>query len=100
MSKPRPIEEGLAVVLRGGVVLSMVLVAAGLGLALYQGTQAGTGIELIRLGLLVLVATPVLRVIWATGVFALRRDVVWTCIGAAVLLVLAISFLLGAAGPA
>ena len=49
----------------------------------------------MALGLLLLIATPILRVAVSLLGFALQRDRAYTMISAVVLLVLLISFLLG-----
>ena len=52
---------------------------------------------LVALGLLVLVATPVLRVAASIGLFAIQRDRVFVAITSLVLILLVTSFLLGRA---
>jgi uncharacterized membrane protein len=52
---------------------------------------------LIALGLLVLIATPVVRVAASVLLFWLERDIAYVCITLLVLLILIISFLLGKA---
>jgi uncharacterized membrane protein len=60
-----------------------------------RGVLAGRGQSVIVLGLLLLIATPILRVAVSMLGFALQRDRAYTLISAAVLVVLVISFLLG-----
>ena len=100
--------------LRAGVVLSAVVVAAGGALYLLRhGTQfpgyaafdgvpsdlrtplpilggvlAGSGRALIQLGLLLLIATPVARVVFSVAAFALERDRIYVAITLFVLAVL------------
>jgi uncharacterized membrane protein len=59
------------------------------------GVLAGRGQAVVALGLLLLIATPILRVAVSMLGFALQRDRAFTLISAVVLLVLLISFLLG-----
>lgn len=114
--------------LRGGVLLSLVLVLTGLvimfvhhpsylhsvealqrltspGAAFPQtlagvaeGVRTGHGQAVVIVGLLVLIATPVLRVAVSVVVFAIERDWVFVVVTALVLAVLLVSFALGAAG--
>ncbi len=59
------------------------------------GVLAGRGKAVVALGLLLLIATPILRVAVSMVGFALQRDRTYTAISAWVLIVLLISFLLG-----
>jgi uncharacterized membrane protein len=61
------------------------------------GVLAGRGQAVATLGLLLLIATPILRVAVSLLGFALQRDRTYTLVSAVVLLVLLISFLLGKA---
>ena len=63
-----------------------------------RGVVAGSGQAVVVLGLLLLIATPILRVAVSLVGFALQRDRTYTVICAVVLIVLLISFLLGKAG--
>lgn len=107
-----------AQVLRGGVLLSASIIVIGVVMfyARYfrYGAQANlfphsfgsvmTGIahgdasSVIVLGLLVLLATPVLRVAVSIVAFALERDWRYVIITSIVLLVLLLSFFLGRGG--
>ncbi len=60
-----------------------------------RGVVAWRGQAIVALGLLLLIATPILRVAVSMLAFALQRDRTYTAISAVVLLVLLISFLLG-----
>ncbi len=60
-----------------------------------RGVLAGQGQAVVALGLLLLIATPILRVAVSMLAFALQRDRTYTLICAVVLVVLLISFLLG-----
>jgi uncharacterized membrane protein len=60
-----------------------------------RGVAAGSGQAIAVLGLGLLVATPILRVVISMTGFALQRDYVYTAITAVVLIVLLISFFLG-----
>lgn len=107
-------------VLRGGVMLSALVILAGviafyvryqssgghlatqpipntLG-AVVAGLSHGEPVSIIALGLLILLATPFFRVAVSIITFALERDWVFTAITLLVLLILIVSFLLGRGG--
>jgi uncharacterized protein len=107
-------------VLRGGVVLGAIVIAAGL-VAFYAryglnpstmianvyphsldqtllGVSHGAPQAIMVLGLLILLATPVVRVAVSIVAFALEHDWIYVAITALVLLILLVSFLLGKAG--
>jgi uncharacterized membrane protein len=101
-------------VLRGGVFLSMLIIASGsvwffLDPSSYhaplttlpsviQGITQGNPRALIMMGLLLLLATPVIRVAISVTLFALEHDWLFVAITVIVLIVLAISFVLGKGG--
>jgi uncharacterized membrane protein len=104
-------------VLRGGVVLSALIIGIGMvGVlvrhgnltsamaapdslaAVWQGIQAGNPVAVVMAGLLVLLATPVLRVAVSVVAFALEGDFRYVVITSLVLLILLASFALGKAG--
>ncbi len=106
-------------VLRGGVLLSAGLIAVGVvgfyvrGMwrspttggafphtlaSVLQGLLRGEPLAIIALGLLVLLATPVLRVLVSIVAFLLEGDRLYALITALVLLILVASFLLGRGG--
>jgi uncharacterized membrane protein len=64
----------------------------------WQGLAAGPGRALSVAGLLLLILTPVMRVVASTVAFALQRDWRFTALTFLVLLILIASFLLGKAG--
>lgn len=70
--------------------------APGLGSILY-GLASGSGADLVRAGLLLLIATPVLRVALTLLLFAARRERIWVALSALVLSVLVLSWFAGAA---
>lgn len=106
-------------VLRGGVLISAGLIAVGVAAfyargvwrsptagssfphtiaTVWQGALRGEPLAIIALGLLVLLATPVLRVIVSIGAFLLEGDRLYAAITALVLLILIVSFFLGRGG--
>lgn len=115
----RQAELAISFVLRGGVVLSAGIVALGSAVfyarslvggysaragfphspgAVVAGLLAGDPLAIIMLGLLVLLLTPVLRIIVSIVTFSLERDWLYTAITTLVLLILIVSFLLGLGG--
>ncbi len=112
-------------ILRGGVIVSMGTVLTGLALMfahhpdylrsaadlkrltapgaalphsateVVHGVAAGRGEAIVALGLVLLIATPILRVAISLVGFAVERDRLYAAISAAVLVLLTISFLLG-----
>lgn len=83
-------ERGAARLLLGGVVAAFACLAAGVGLWL---AGAAAGDWLLDAGLIILMATPALRVFLSALEFAAARDWLFTAAAAAVLAVLAASIL-------
>jgi len=116
----RQAELLISYVLRGGVVVSAGIIALGVVLfyarylasgghlrpgppprtvgVVLAGVGRGDPVALIALGLLVLLMTPVLRVVVSVVTFALERDRLYTGITLLVLFILLVSFLLGRGG--
>ena len=116
----RRAEVVISNVLRGGVLLSAITITAGVLLfyvrsaqtaqglldhpyphtlaAVFSGLALGDPIAIIALGLLLLLATPVVRVAVSIFAFALERDWRYVAITALVLAILIASFLLGKGG--
>lgn len=93
-SRVLSIELILARLLRVGSVIAAALVGAGL-VAMLTGVSAATGSLLITWGLLVLVSTPVLRVLVAGLVFLWEKDWRFALFCLVVLCALAAGMLLG-----
>ncbi|MCL5046368.1 MAG: DUF1634 domain-containing protein [Actinobacteria bacterium] len=110
-SRVLQMEDFISAVLRVGVVLSAAIVGIGLvmvivhgtGFAGYPTTISGViaGIltlnpkTVVDLGLLLLIATPVIRVGMSVAIFVYERDYLYAAVTLFVLLVLLISFTLG-----
>jgi uncharacterized membrane protein len=77
------LEKMLGHVLRGGVVASTVALIAGL-VFVAAGANV-TGMRLLALGVVILIATPVARVVASTIAYAIRRDWTFTLLTAIVL---------------
>jgi uncharacterized membrane protein len=114
-------ERAMGVLLRFGVVLASTAVLAGVvfylqdhahqlvdyryfkaysfGLRhrgeLFAGSARDNAASIVEVGILLLIATPVARVVFAVVAFALERDRLYTAISAAVLAVLIFSLLHG-----
>jgi uncharacterized membrane protein len=125
--EPAWVDAAISNLLRAGVVISMAVVVIGLAFtfihhpqyvrsttALGRLTDAdvvyphrirdvaaqirqGRGQAIVMLGLLMLIATPVARVAFSIVAFALERDRLYVAITAMVLILLLISFVIGAA---
>jgi uncharacterized membrane protein len=119
------VEMILSVLLRAGVVVSLFVVVLGTTLsfvhhsayrsappeltrltgpdavfphtlaAVWEGVLAGQGQAIVVAGLLLLIATPVLRVAVSILAFALQRDWIFVVITSLVLALLLLSFFLG-----
>jgi uncharacterized membrane protein len=111
-------EVVISYALRGGVMLSAATIAAGVVAffgrygnasarsiadqtfphtfaAVVRGVAHGDPLALIALGLLILLATPMMRVLIAIAAFGLERDWRYVAITAVVLAILLVSLLLG-----
>ena len=119
---PRSLTPELVIsaVLRGGVLLSAAIIALGTALFFWRaltgrggagagtfphtlsaalaGVAAGSPAAIIVLGLLVLLATPLLRIIVSVAIFARERDWLYVAITLLVLAILLLSFALGKGG--
>jgi uncharacterized membrane protein len=70
-----PLERWVGAVLRVGVMASSACLAVGLVLVLIYGDGGAAGI-LLHIGIIVLLATPVARVVVSTVQYVIARD--WT----------------------
>ena len=70
-----PLERWVGAVLRAGVMASSACLAVGLVLVLFTGAGGAAGI-LLQTGIIVLLATPVARVVVSTVQYVIARD--WT----------------------
>lgn len=104
-------EDFISSVLRWGVLLSAAVIGIGVVMAVLRGISASdypttmlgviTGVaalnplSIIDLGLLLLIATPVIRVAMSAAVFFYEKDYHYVLITLFVLAVLLLSFMLG-----
>jgi uncharacterized membrane protein len=108
-----PVERTVQLVLLAGIGVSVALMAAGLALGLARGAGLPSGVAamtelpvgLVRLrpsayisaGLVVLIATPFVRVAGSLVAFAVQKDRRYVMVTAAVFAVMCLSVLLGKA---
>lgn len=126
--KSRVVETVISAILRGGVAISITIVAIGIAISfvhhrdyfssrpalgklidpraeytaslssVIKGAREGRGQSIVMIGILVLIATPVVRVATSIILFAVERDFLYAGITSVVLLLLLMSFAIGAAG--
>jgi uncharacterized membrane protein len=84
------LERSIAIVLRAGVIASSVCLAVGLALSLATGGAAASQL-LLQIGIVVLLCTPVARVIISTIEYATAREWTFAALTAIVLLELVAS---------
>lgn len=99
MTRPNDdgLERRLGWILRGGVIASSALLAAGLVLSVAHGFGVGTsgpllerlGATLIRAGVIVLLATPIARVAASAISYVVSRDWMFVVLTSVVLIELA-----------
>lgn len=108
----KQVEEFIGQVLRVGVLLSSAVTAIGIGLYLlrfhstspayrvfhsvngkllpnlFSTAMHGNPVAIIQIGILLLIATPVARVAFLVGAFALERDRMYVAVSGLVLVIL------------
>jgi uncharacterized membrane protein len=112
----REVEIGIAQILRGGVVLSTIVLVAGVVLemaaghppfatraglmlsvtAIWSGVLTGDSMALISAGILLLIATPWVRVILSLGLFLRMRDTTYFFVCLIVLGTMIVGLMVGA----
>ena len=90
MAEPSRLERLIAGVLRTGLSISLILLALGLALTLIQSAPEAAD-RLLRAGLIILMATPIARVVVSAGSYAVDGDWKFVAITLSVLAVLALS---------
>ena len=116
MTNERDVEIGIAQILRAGVVLSTIVLAAGVILqmttghppfavheglmhsigAVWAGVLAGDSMALIQAGILLLIATPWVRVILSLGLYLKVRDTTYFFVCLTVLGTMIVGLIVGA----
>jgi uncharacterized membrane protein len=101
------IERRIAALLRAGMLVAMIAMCVGgvsylaahgsdtVRLAGRQSDFGGEGLGLMKAGIIILIATPIVRVAFSVGAFACARDRTYVLINAAVLAILLYSVLGG-----
>ena len=127
-AEPPWVDVAISRLLRGGVTISIAIVLSGVLItfwhhptylssrpalgqltgpaavfphtipAVLHGAARRQGQAIVMIGLLLLIATPVARVAFSIVVFALQGDRLYVAITTTVLILLIISFVVGAAG--
>lgn len=92
-SPHEPIELTLARLLRIGSLIAAALIAVGIGSMLLGHDQSAS--KLITVGLLVLMATPIMRVVTAGLIFIREKDWRFACFCLVVVCALAAGVFLG-----
>lgn len=95
-SKHAPIELVLARLLWVGSIVAAILIAVGIGFMLIGRVRLAS--HLVTVGLLVLLATPIMRVFTAGVIFVREKDWRFACFCLVVLCALAAGILLGHGG--
>jgi uncharacterized membrane protein len=88
-------DQLLATVLKYGGLIALAFIALGTVLALFHSKSA---VYALRLGVLALMATPVLRIALAIFAFSKERDYKYALIATAVLLIVLLGAVLRIAG--
>src|SRR6185436_19185894 len=78
-SRVTPLERWVGVVLRAGVMASSTCLAVGLLVVLINGEGGAAGL-LLHTGIVVLLATPVERVVVSTAQYVIARDWAFTAL--------------------
>ena len=95
-------EDILAGLLRYGALTASGWIAVGMVMGLFDGStskpHASLADRCMTIGIVLLIALPVLRVALMTAVFLYERDYLFAAISGAVLAIIAVGFLLGIGG--
>jgi uncharacterized membrane protein len=95
-------ERILAAFLRTGVLVASGWIAVGMAVRLCGVAPLNRHVDLaarcMTIGIVLLIALPVLRVALTTAVFLVERDYLFAAISGAVLVIITLGFLLGAGG--
>jgi uncharacterized membrane protein len=98
-------EAILAGLLRYGALVASGWIALGMGLALFNDMNPYSQIVVsisdrcLAIGIILLIALPVMRVAIMTAVFVFEKDYRFALISGAVLIIITLGFLLGTINP-
>jgi hypothetical protein len=98
----RRMEDILAALLPHGALVASGWIAVGMAIGLSGGAHSerhvGLAERCMAIGIVLLIALPVLRVALTTAVFLIERDYLFAAISGTVLAIIALGFLLGTGG--
>jgi hypothetical protein len=96
-------ESILAGLLRYGALAASGWIAIGMGMGMFGGAfphpHVGLADRCMAIGIVLLIALPVLRVALTTAVFLFEGDHLFAAISGAVLIIITLGFLLGTINP-
>ena len=94
-------ERILAGLLRHGALVASGWMALGMALSLFKDIHPLIRLsdQCLTIGIVLLIALPVLRVVLMTGVFLLEEDYRFAAISGAVLGIIALGFIMGTINP-
>jgi uncharacterized membrane protein len=94
-------ERNLAGLLRYGALVASGWMALGMALSLFKDVRSLISLsdQCLKIGIVLLIVLPVLRVALMTGVFWLEKDFRFVAISCAVLGIIALGFVLGTINP-
>lgn len=85
-------EDIISIVLRAGVLLSIIVICAGLFLHIVLKLAAGSLI--IKIGLYILFLTPFARLVVSLFIFLIEKDLIYFAITLAIIVIIVVSNLL------
>lgn len=85
-------EDIISIVLRAGVLLSIIVICAGLFLHIVLKLAAGSLI--IKIGLYILFLTPFARLVVSLFIFLIEKDLIYFAITLAIIVIIVVSYLL------
>jgi uncharacterized membrane protein len=96
-------ESILSGLLRYGALVASGWIAVGMGMGMVGGAHSNLSVGLadqcMAIGIVLLIALPVLRVAVTTAVFLFERDYLFAAISGAVLIIIALGFIMGTINP-
>jgi uncharacterized membrane protein len=94
-------ERNLAGLLRYGALVASGWIALGMALSMFNDVPQLIWLsdQCLKIGIVLLIMLPVLRVALMTGVFWLEKDFRFVAISCAVLAIIALGFVLGTINP-
>lgn len=90
--KTATMEDIISIVLRAGVLVSIIIICAGLFLHIVLKLAAGSLI--IKIGLYILFLTPFARLVVSLFIFLIEKDLIYFAITLAIIVIIVVSNLL------